>query len=248
MADLKISQLSSATLPLAGTEVLPIVQSGATTKVPTDDLTVRNIRSNASTGILQMTGPAAGSTRVMTVPNANFTAARTDAAQTFTGTQSFGTMDTTGLRTSTSNGTILTFAGYLGLVPANGNTKTLTITFDSALGTNSDAQMLVDTTLFGDYNNWDARGVKQIVSTFTIPAAKTTITNTGDVTGVSTATGIGGVGVFTRTGATSSTSAMTVVYTFNAASATGSYIAYRVSVVLNCVTAADSRKFTLSWS
>jgi hypothetical protein len=88
MADTKISALTSATTPLAGTEVLPIVQSGATVKVATNDLTVRNIRANATTGILQVTGPAAASTRVATVPDANFTVARTDAAQTFTGTQS----------------------------------------------------------------------------------------------------------------------------------------------------------------
>ena len=87
MANSKISQLTSATLPLAGTEVLPIVQSSATRKVATDDLTVKNIRSNATTGLLQVVGPAAGATRVMTTPNANFTAARTDAAQTFTGSQ-----------------------------------------------------------------------------------------------------------------------------------------------------------------
>lgn len=39
MADLKISQLSAATTPLAGTEVLPIVQSGSTKKVTVADLT-----------------------------------------------------------------------------------------------------------------------------------------------------------------------------------------------------------------
>lgn len=87
MADKKISALTSATLPLAGTEVLPIVQTGATVKVATDDLTVKNIRSNATSGILQVVGPAASTTRVMTTPNANFTVARTDAAQTFTGDQ-----------------------------------------------------------------------------------------------------------------------------------------------------------------
>lgn len=87
MADKKISQLTAATLPLAGTEVLPIVQGGVTTKVATDDLTVKNFRSNASTGLLQVAGPGAGTTRVMTTPNANFTAARTDAAQTFSGNQ-----------------------------------------------------------------------------------------------------------------------------------------------------------------
>jgi hypothetical protein len=87
MADKKISTLTGAATPLAGTEVLPIVQSGTTVKVATNDLTVRNIRANATTGILQVTGPAAASTRVATVPDANFTVARTDAAQTFTGNQ-----------------------------------------------------------------------------------------------------------------------------------------------------------------
>lgn len=39
MADLKISQLTGATTPLAGTEVLPIVQSSSTKKVAVGDLT-----------------------------------------------------------------------------------------------------------------------------------------------------------------------------------------------------------------
>jgi hypothetical protein len=91
MADLKISQLTSATLPLAGTEVLPIVQSSSTKKVATDDLTVKNVRSNATTGILQVAGPGASTTRVMTTPDANFTSARTDAAQSFTGDQTLST-------------------------------------------------------------------------------------------------------------------------------------------------------------
>jgi len=39
MADKKISALTGATTPLAGTEVLPIVQSGATVKVAASDIT-----------------------------------------------------------------------------------------------------------------------------------------------------------------------------------------------------------------
>ena len=39
MADLKISQLTAATAPLAGTEVLPIVQSGVTVQVSVANLT-----------------------------------------------------------------------------------------------------------------------------------------------------------------------------------------------------------------
>lgn len=48
MADLKISQLSTATTPLAGTEVVPLVQSGTTKKVPVSDLTAgRTVSANA---------------------------------------------------------------------------------------------------------------------------------------------------------------------------------------------------------
>ena len=90
MTNKVITALTSATT-LAGTEVLPIVQSGATVKIASDDLTVKNIRSNATSGILQITGPAAASTRVVTVPNADWTAARTDAAQSFTGDQTLAT-------------------------------------------------------------------------------------------------------------------------------------------------------------
>jgi hypothetical protein len=51
--------------------------------------TASNLKSNATTGVMQITGPAAASTRVMTIPDANYTVARTDATQTFTGTQRF---------------------------------------------------------------------------------------------------------------------------------------------------------------
>lgn len=91
MADKKISELASASTPLAGTEVLPIVQSSTTVKVAVNSLTVQNIRSNATTGLLQIAGPAAGATRVLTVPDANATLARTDAAQSFTGDQTLST-------------------------------------------------------------------------------------------------------------------------------------------------------------
>ena len=109
MADAKISALTSATLPLAGTEVLPIVQSSTTKKVATDDLTVKNVRSNATTGILQIAGPSAGNTRTMTTPDANFTAARTDAAQTFTGNQTFAANIGLGGTTPTTSGTGVSF-------------------------------------------------------------------------------------------------------------------------------------------
>lgn len=96
MADAKISQLTAATTPLDGTEVLPIVQGGATKKATNNDLRPKQIQSNSTSGVLQVKGPAAAATRVMTVPDANFAAARTDAGQTLAGTQVFsGTVDAT---------------------------------------------------------------------------------------------------------------------------------------------------------
>ena len=131
MADVKISGLPASSVPLAGTEVLPIVQGGQTRQVSVNNLTTgkavsatqytstiatgtaplvvasttevanlkaanatsadtaNQVKSNATTGVLQVAGPGTGTTRVMTTPDANFTAARTDAAQTFTGTQTF---------------------------------------------------------------------------------------------------------------------------------------------------------------
>ena len=116
MADTKISALPAATLPLAGTEVLPIVQGGVTEKVAVDDLTVKNLRSNATTGILQVAGPGTGATRTMTTPDANFTAARTDAAQTFSGLQSFSGAGSENIRlvdTAVPNATTLQQTGAI---------------------------------------------------------------------------------------------------------------------------------------
>jgi hypothetical protein len=48
MADKKISALTSASTPLAGTEVLPIVQSGSTVKVAVSDLTAGRAVSGLS--------------------------------------------------------------------------------------------------------------------------------------------------------------------------------------------------------
>jgi hypothetical protein len=54
MANQKISALTAATTPLAGTEVLPIVQSGATVKVAVSDLTAG--RAISATAVTASTG------------------------------------------------------------------------------------------------------------------------------------------------------------------------------------------------
>ena len=60
MADKKISALTGATTPLAGTEVLPIVQSGATVKVAVSDLTAGRAVSAASFQPTSATVPTNG--------------------------------------------------------------------------------------------------------------------------------------------------------------------------------------------
>jgi hypothetical protein len=67
MSDKKISELANATTPLAGTEVVPVVQSGSTTKVSVDNLTAgkavsalsltaTNIKTSPTTANLDISG------------------------------------------------------------------------------------------------------------------------------------------------------------------------------------------------
>lgn len=68
MADVKISALPAATTPLAGTEVLPIVQSGTTKKVAVDDLTAGktvaaatiNVDANTASNAVRITQTGSG--------------------------------------------------------------------------------------------------------------------------------------------------------------------------------------------
>ena len=68
MADLKISALPASTVPLAGTEVLPIVQSGATKQVSITNLTAgRDVTSNR----LAASGDYAANGGDLTLTNTN---------------------------------------------------------------------------------------------------------------------------------------------------------------------------------
>jgi len=57
MADLKISQLTGVTTPLAGTEVLPIVQSSATKKVTAQELTGSSVAAYGIVGFGAVPAP-----------------------------------------------------------------------------------------------------------------------------------------------------------------------------------------------
>lgn len=79
MADVKISGLPASTVPLAGTEVLPIVQSGVTKKVSVADLTAgRTVTAATFSGAgTSLTGTASGLTAGNVTTNANLTGAIT---------------------------------------------------------------------------------------------------------------------------------------------------------------------------
>ena len=80
MADKKISALLAATTPLAGTEVLPVVQSGTTKKVSVGDLTAGRAVSAKS---LTLTGTAA--TGYQSIDIGGTTTAQNVGAMTNTG-------------------------------------------------------------------------------------------------------------------------------------------------------------------
>jgi hypothetical protein len=82
MADSKISALTAATVPLAGTEVLPIVQSGTTKKVSISNVTAG--RDISASKIIVGTGSEIGRATVWTPTNGDVMAAMRCAG---TGTQ-----------------------------------------------------------------------------------------------------------------------------------------------------------------
>jgi hypothetical protein len=114
MADLKISQLPAATTPVAGTEVLPIVQSGTTTKVSIADLTVgRNVTATTFLGGLDTNVAAAGLTVTGTTVAADGTDTNIDL-----------TLTPQGSGVVTTAATYSDGGGKLRAIPQSGSAKT----------------------------------------------------------------------------------------------------------------------------
>lgn len=100
MANSKISALTSATTPLAGTEVLPVVQSSATTQV-----TVANLTAGRAVNVLSLTATGAAATGYNSVALGGTTTAYNYAIMTNTGGSIFlGVDNSTG--TNWSGGTV----------------------------------------------------------------------------------------------------------------------------------------------
>jgi hypothetical protein len=85
MADLKISQLNPATTPLAGTEVLPIVQSGSTVKTSVASLSSYAPAFSAYQSVAQ-TGLSSATPTKLTFTTEEFDTNSNFASSTFTPT------------------------------------------------------------------------------------------------------------------------------------------------------------------
>lgn len=87
----------------------------ALTGISSIDGSSNSLKSNVTTGLMQIVGPAAGTTRVVTIPDSNCTLARTDAGQTFTGNQTLSgivSFTNTTASTSESTGAVILSGGF----------------------------------------------------------------------------------------------------------------------------------------
>ena len=129
MADLKISQLPAATVPLAGTEVLPIVQSGTTKQVSVDNLTTGKAVSASSVTATTITGTTVNGTTFDTnVAAAGVTLAGTTLAADGTDTNIGININPKGTGVVTTSATYSDVNGALRAIPRSGAAKTSSYT------------------------------------------------------------------------------------------------------------------------
>jgi len=125
MADLKISQLPAATTPLAGSEVLPIVQSGSTVQVSVDNLTTGKAVSATSLTATTVTATTVNGTTFDTnVAAAGVTLAGTTLAADGTDTNIDVTITPKGSGVVTTGKTYTDAYGKVRAIPQSGSAKT----------------------------------------------------------------------------------------------------------------------------
>lgn len=128
MADLKISQLPAATTPLAGSEVLPIVQSGTTKQVSIDNLTAGKAVSASTVSATTVTATTVNGTFDTNVAAAGVTLAGTTLAADGTDTNIDITITPKGSGVVTTGASYSDAAGKLRAIPRSGAAKTTSYT------------------------------------------------------------------------------------------------------------------------
>lgn len=134
MANVKISGLPSATTPLAGTEVLPIVQGGVT-----DQVTVADLTAGRAMTALKVTATAYNETKVAVAASAIDLAAGNYFTKTISGSTTFTISNTASSGTVNSfileltNGGSATVTWWSGVVWAAATPPTLTASGNDVL-------------------------------------------------------------------------------------------------------------------
>ena len=129
MADLKISQLPAASTPLAGTEVLPIVQSGSTVQVSVNNLTAGKAVSATSLSATTVTATTVNGTTFDTnIAAAGVTLAGTTLAADGTDTNISLTLTPKGTGVVTTAASYSDGAGKLRAIPQSGAAKVASYT------------------------------------------------------------------------------------------------------------------------
>jgi len=128
MADLKISQLPAASTPLAGTEVLPIVQSGATVQVSINNLTAGKAVSATSFSATTMTATTFQGNLDTNVAAAKLTVSGTSVVASGTDTNITVTLTPKGSGVVTNGSTYNDTYGKLRAIPQSGSAKVASYT------------------------------------------------------------------------------------------------------------------------
>jgi hypothetical protein len=133
MADLKISQLPAATVPLAGTEILPIVQSGTTVQVSVNNLTAGKAISATTVTATTVNSTTVNSTTFDTnVAAAGVTLAGTTLAADGTDTNISLTLTPKGTGVVTNGSTYTDVYGKVRAISQSGSAKTTSYTLVTA--------------------------------------------------------------------------------------------------------------------
>jgi hypothetical protein len=128
MADLKISQLPAASTPLAGTEVLPIVQSGSTVQVSVNNLTAGKAVSASTVTATTVTATTFAGSLDTNVAAAKLTVSGTSAVASGTDTNISITLTPKGTGVVTTAASYSDAAGKLRAIPQSGAAKTTSYT------------------------------------------------------------------------------------------------------------------------
>lgn len=123
MADLKISQLPVATTPLAGTEVLPIVQSGSTVQVSVDNLTAGKAISASTVSATTITATTVQGSLDTNVTAAKLTVSGTSVVASGTDTNISVTLTPKGTGVVTNGSTYNDTYGKVRAIPQSGTAK-----------------------------------------------------------------------------------------------------------------------------